>query len=203
MLFCGLILTARGKVRMTQQYLKMTNDEVSVKIIFEISVDLRMTYMFQQKSCLWAIRWYENANMNGLARVSAWLYVRGRNTNLLKVWAQSKSQERACFLSVQFASDGKLLFLPSILNSSLLSFIDLLKSIKVNLFNRNRSLRVLLCWAQLLSDLMRNASGLSIMNGYDQIFRGARGGGWGGVSSERCLKWFVGGHFKGIYPKTS
>ena len=68
-------------------------------------------------------------------------------------------KERACFLSVQFASDGKLLFLPSILNSSLLSFIDLLKSIKVNLFNKNRSLWLLLCWVQLLSDLMRNASG--------------------------------------------
>ena len=35
-----------------------------------------------------------------------------------------------------------------------------------------------------------------------KIFRG-RGGGWGGGSSEGCLKWVVRGHFKGISPKTS
>ena len=27
-----------------------------------------------------------------------------------------------------------------------------------------------------------------------KIFRGGRGGGWGGGSSERCLKWGGGGH---------
>ena len=41
------------------------------------------------------------------------------------------------------------------------------------------------------------------MNVYDQNFRGGRGGGWGGGSSEGCFKWVVGGHFKGISPKTS
>ena len=40
----------RPRLRMTQQNLKVTIDEVSVKIIFDISVDLRMIYMFQQKS---------------------------------------------------------------------------------------------------------------------------------------------------------
>ena len=41
----------RPRLRMIQQKLKVTIDEVSVKIIFDISVDLRMIYMFQ-KNCI-------------------------------------------------------------------------------------------------------------------------------------------------------
>ena len=37
---------------------------------------------------------------------------------------------------------------------------------------------------------------------YDQNFLGGRGGGWGGGSSERCLKW-GGGVIKGSFQKTS